>query len=113
VLLGLVTSRSPFIRTPKCEGRVRWTDGLRMAATEVVFLGATIAAIVAMVMKGANDPAEVAWLAALIVLAVPYASALLMALGSTVNVPTSPILTPEAAPAPVNPPPTRDLDLAA
>ena len=67
----------------------------------------------AMMMKGTDDPAEVAWLAALIVLAVPYASALVMALGSTINVPTSPVFAPEVAPSPVQPPPTRDLDLAA
>jgi cellulose synthase/poly-beta-1,6-N-acetylglucosamine synthase-like glycosyltransferase len=113
VLLGLATSRSPFIRTPKCEGKVRWTDGLRMAATEVTLLIATLGAIVAMVMKGTDDPAEVAWLAALIVLAVPYTSALLMALGSTLHVPPTPLLAPEATPAPGQPPPTRDLDLAA
>jgi hypothetical protein len=83
-----------------------------MASTEVTFFIATVAAIAAMVAKGAHDPAEVAWLAALIVLAVPYAAAVLMALGSTIKVPSTPVL-PDISTSPVEPPPTRDLDLAA
>ena len=58
-------------------------------------LAGTILAILSTFWMGkVDDPADVAWIAALSVLAVPYASAVLVALGSTLN------LRGRAAPAP-------------
>jgi cellulose synthase/poly-beta-1,6-N-acetylglucosamine synthase-like glycosyltransferase/exo-beta-1,3-glucanase (GH17 family) len=86
VILGLLTSSCPFLRTPKCEDTAPWTHALRIAKFETFMLMGTLTAIFSTVAMGKiDDPAQIAWLAALIVLAVPYAAALLVALGSTVK----------------------------
>jgi hypothetical protein len=48
-----------------------------------------------------DDPADVAWVAALSVMAVPYAAALLVALFSTMKLGRSVAQNPDIAPAPV------------
>lgn len=110
VIAGLLTSNKPFMRTPKCEDTAPWTHALRIAKFEVGMLAGTILAIMSTFWTGkVDDPADVAWIAALSVLAVPYASAVLVALGSAVN------LGRRTAPAPDLTPvyPTSNLDLAA
>jgi len=95
VILGLFTSSSPFLRTPKCEGKAPWTHALRIAKFETAMLIGTILAIVTTVGMGkVDDPAQIAWIAALSVLAVPYASALLVALGSTIDLGRRPLELP-------------------
>jgi len=87
VIAGLFTSSKPFMRTPKCEDSAPWTHALRIAAMETVMLVGTIIAIVGTIhIRRLEDPAEQIWVAALAVMAVPYASALLVALGSTINI---------------------------
>jgi exo-beta-1,3-glucanase (GH17 family)/cellulose synthase/poly-beta-1,6-N-acetylglucosamine synthase-like glycosyltransferase len=105
VLLGLFTSSSPFLRTPKCEDSAPWHHALKIAVMETVMLAGTVLAIIATVyVTGFDDPADKVWVAALAVMAVPYASAVLVAIGSTVKIghrrPVS-VLEPEMAPAPV------------
>ncbi len=86
VIAGIFTSNKPFMRTPKCEDTAPWTHALRIAKFEVCMLAGTILAIgSSFAMHKVDDPADLTWIAALTVLAVPYASAVLVALGSTVN----------------------------
>jgi hypothetical protein len=105
VLLGLFTSSSPFLRTPKCEESAPWHHAFKIAVMETVMLAGTVLAIVATVyVTGFDDPADKVWAAALAVMAVPYASAVLVAIGSTVKIgrrrPVT-VLEPELAPAPI------------
>jgi cellulose synthase/poly-beta-1,6-N-acetylglucosamine synthase-like glycosyltransferase len=101
VLLGLLTSSSPFLRTPKCENAGSWRHALRIAATETVMLAATITAIVATTtVTHLEDPADIVWIVALTIMAVPYAAAVVVALGSTVKLGRRPVLEPEFAPVP-------------
>jgi cellulose synthase/poly-beta-1,6-N-acetylglucosamine synthase-like glycosyltransferase len=98
VLLGLFTSSCPFLRTPKCEDSAPWTHVFKIAAMETAMLVGTIVAMIAtVVVTHVDDPADAVWLAALGVMAVPYASALIVAIGSTVK------LGRRVVPAPVEP----------
>ena len=84
VLAGLFTSSKPFMRTPKCENVAPWTHALRITATETAMLIGTILAIIITIhIRRLDDPAERIWVTALVIMAVPYAASLLVALGST------------------------------
>ncbi|MSO73037.1 MAG: glycosyltransferase, partial [Rhodospirillaceae bacterium] len=110
VLAGILTSSQPFLRTPKCEGTVPWTRAIRIAAAETAMLAGTVVAIIAVGLRSqVDDPAEIAWVAALFILAVPYACAVFVALGSTIKLRT------RHAPAPDMTPvfPSPNLDMAA
>lgn len=97
VLAGLFTSSKPFMRTPKCEDTAPWTHALRIAATETVMLVGTIIAIVGTIhIRRLEDPAERIWVTALVIMAVPYAASLLVALGSTLKFRTRRIGLPQA-----------------
>jgi hypothetical protein len=110
VLAGLFTSGKPFMVTPKCKDMAGWARALRIASTETVLLIATMAAIASTAIIGRlDDPAEVVWCLALAVLAIPYASAVLVALGSTIQLGYRPL--PQTDIAPVLQP--QKLDLAA
>jgi cellulose synthase/poly-beta-1,6-N-acetylglucosamine synthase-like glycosyltransferase/exo-beta-1,3-glucanase (GH17 family) len=116
VLLGLFTSSSPFLRTPKCENSAPWTHALRIAAMETAMLVGTVLAIIATVtVTRVDDPAEVVWAFALGVMAVPHAAAVLVAVGSTVKLGrrTAPVLEPDLTLAPVPVYPAAKPDLAA
>lgn len=96
VLAGLFSSSKPFLRTPKCENIALWTRALGVVAVETVLLGAMLGAIVIMVVvSGLEDPAERVWVAALIVMAIPYAASLMVAVGSTVQFTRRSVLQPE------------------
>src|SRR5262249_3651736 len=83
VLMGLVTSSNPFVRTPKCEESAPFSSALRMSIAEVSMLVAIVCAfIVTVAMTGIDDPAEKVWALALAVLAVPYAASVVVAFGS-------------------------------
>ena len=104
VLLGLFTSSSPFLRTPKCEESAPWHHALRIAKMETAMLIATVIGIFATIaVTHVDDPAEVVWTIALAVMAVPHASAVLVALGSTVKIGRRPlpVLEGELSPATV------------
>jgi cellulose synthase/poly-beta-1,6-N-acetylglucosamine synthase-like glycosyltransferase len=110
VLAGLFTSGKPFMVTPKCKNMAGWARALRIASTEVILLLATMGAIASTAIIGRlDDPAEVVWCMALAVLAVPYASAVLVALGSTIQLGYRPL--PQTDIAPVLQP--QKIDLAA
>jgi len=99
VLSGLFTSSKPFLRTPKCEGTAPWTHALKLAAGETALFAAICIAMMATAyVSRLDDPADRVWFAALAVMAVPYASALLVALGSTIQMRRRPIPQPEPAP---------------
>jgi len=102
VIAGLLTSSKPFMRTPKCEDSAPWTQIVKVARAEVALLAGTIAAIVGTTWStGMDDPADFMWVAALTVMAVPYAAALLVALFSTLKLGRPVAQNPDIAPAAV------------
>jgi exo-beta-1,3-glucanase (GH17 family)/cellulose synthase/poly-beta-1,6-N-acetylglucosamine synthase-like glycosyltransferase len=106
VLLGLFTSSSPFLRTPKCEDSAPWTHALRVAAIETMLLiGSVLAFAATLYVTRVDDPAEVAWAFALVIMAVPHASAVAVAIGSTVKLGRRPVPVlepqPQLQPVPV------------
>ena len=112
VLSGLFTKSKPFMRTPKCEGTAPWTHALRLAATETLMLIGTIIAIVGTVhIRRFEDPAEQIWVTALVIMAIPYAASLMVALGSTMNFGyrSAPVAQPDPLATPVYAAPNLDL----
>jgi exo-beta-1,3-glucanase (GH17 family)/cellulose synthase/poly-beta-1,6-N-acetylglucosamine synthase-like glycosyltransferase len=110
VIAGLFTSSKPFLRTPKCEDSAPWTQIVRVAKAEAALLIGTLAAIVGTVWSTQfDDPADVMWIAALSVMAVPYAAALLVALFSTTKLGRPVAQSPDIAPAAAVVPPKLDL----
>jgi cellulose synthase/poly-beta-1,6-N-acetylglucosamine synthase-like glycosyltransferase len=100
VIAGLFTSSKPFLRTPKCENSATWTQIFRVARAEAALLIGTIAAIFGTMWSTQfDDPADVVWVAALSVMAVPYAAALLVALFSTMKLRRPAVQNPDIAPA--------------
>jgi exo-beta-1,3-glucanase (GH17 family)/cellulose synthase/poly-beta-1,6-N-acetylglucosamine synthase-like glycosyltransferase len=76
VLVGLLTSGKPFLRTPKCEDPADFAQVLRAAWQETTLLGLCAAAIVAMMVfqRGFEDPAAMLWMIMLIIQSLPYAA---------------------------------------
>jgi exo-beta-1,3-glucanase (GH17 family)/cellulose synthase/poly-beta-1,6-N-acetylglucosamine synthase-like glycosyltransferase len=115
VIFGLATSSLPFVRTPKCETGARWTASLGMVRVECALLVLTVAALIGLgIVTEYDDPAEILAAIALSVMAVPYAAAVAVALGSTRGTRPAPGYVPELlGPAEVPSPSRKDLDLAA
>ena len=91
----------PFMRTPKCENMAAWTHALRITAVETAMLVGTITAIVCTVhIRRLEDPAERIWVTALIIMAIPYAASLLVALGSTLKLGRRSVAVPQVDHAP-------------
>jgi hypothetical protein len=112
VIAGLLTSSKPFLRTPKCESSAPWTQIVKVARAEAALLVGTVAAIVGTMWSTQfDDPADVVWIAALSVMAVPHAAALLVALFSTLKLGRPVAQNPDIAPAQVVA--QQKLDLAA
>ena len=102
VIAGLFTSSKPFLRTPKCERSAPWTQIVKVAKAEAALLIGTIAAIFGTMWSTQfDDPADVVWVAALSVMAVPYAAALFVALISTMKPSRPAAQNPDISPAPV------------
>jgi hypothetical protein len=100
VIAGLFTSSKPFLRTPKCEDSAPWTQIFKVAKAETALLVGTIAATFGTMWSTKfDDPADVMWVAALSVMAVPYAAALLVALFSTMKLGRTVAQNPDIAPA--------------
>ena len=100
MIAGLFTSSKPFLRTPKCESSAPWTQIFKVARAEAALLIGTIAAIFGTMWSTQfDDPADVVWVAALSVMAVPYAAALLVALFSTMKLRRPAVQNPDIAPA--------------
>jgi hypothetical protein len=101
VIAGLLTSSKPFLRTPKCEDSAPWTQVAKVAKAEFALLIGTVAAIFGTMWSTKfDDPADFVWVAALTVMAVPYVSALLVALFSTSKLGRPVSQSPDIAPAP-------------
>ena len=113
VLAGLFTSSKPFMRTPKCEDTAPWTHALRITAAETTMLVGTIIAIIGTVhIRRLEDPAERIWVTALVIMAIPYAASLLVALGSTFKFGNRGITVPQVdavAPTQAFSPPKADV----
>jgi cellulose synthase/poly-beta-1,6-N-acetylglucosamine synthase-like glycosyltransferase len=110
VITGLLTSSKPFLRTPKCESAAPWTQIFTVAKAETILLAATLTAIVGTFWStGFDDPADVVWIAALSVMALPYASALIVALFSTLKLGRPTVEHPDISPTPVLNPPKLDV----
>jgi hypothetical protein len=112
VISGLLTSSKPFLRTPKCEDSAPWTQIFKVARAEATLLVGTLAAIFGTMWSTRfDDPADFVWVAALSVMAVPYAAALAVALFSTMKFGRPSVHKPDIAPASAVT--TQKLDLAA
>jgi len=110
VIAGLFTSSKPFLRTPKCEDSAPWTQVIKVARAEAALLIGTFAAIFGTMWSTQfDDPADVVWVAALSVMAVPYAAALLVAVFSTMKLGRPAAQNPDIVPASAVTPPKLDL----
>jgi hypothetical protein len=90
VLIGLLTSGKPFLRTPKCEDPTDFAQVLRAAWQETTLFGVCIVAIFAMIaqtgyddpsatiwtelVRNFGDPARALWTTMLIIQSLPYAA---------------------------------------
>jgi len=83
VLSGLVTRNRPFLRTPKLVPGQAWLHALTAAREEALLMVALgLSAFVLVRQQGTGMPDLVVWVAVLLIQAVPYATALFMALVS-------------------------------
>jgi len=103
MLLGLFTSRYPFMRTPKCEDAAPLKQVLRVAWQEAMLFTACMSALAATIIsrRGVGDPAILLWSIMLCVQALPYAATLVTASFSALaNTAPAPQATPLPAPLP-------------
>ena len=81
MLLGMVTSGRPFLRTPKREHSLALVKALASAREESLFMLALWGAAAGIVMKHGSDSLDLLlWIIVLIVQSLPYLAALLMSL---------------------------------
>ncbi len=105
VLSGFVTSKKPFLRTPKCEGRPAWMAAFATAWQEgLLALGLWVAAAAVAAVYGVSDLDSRLWVAFLMVQSVPFAAAMAIAALSAAperrrSVATAPAMPPIAPPA--------------
>jgi hypothetical protein len=112
VISGLLTSNHPFLRTPKCEAPNSLVAAVREARTELTVLAALLLAFTAIYLgTGAEDPAEIAWLAVLAVMSTPFAATLVVAFASTL--PRESVSDTAAGVVPVGKAGSTDVDVAA
>jgi len=106
---GLLTSRKPFLRTPKCEDSASLSQVLRLAWQETTLLALCVIAIIGtMISRGFDDPAALLWMCMLAIQSLPYLATVVTALLSaqsnarrkpaTMIVPVSVAPTPESEP---------------
>jgi hypothetical protein len=104
MLMGLFTSRYPFMRTPKCESTAPLKQVLRVAWQEGALFTACMSALTATVISrhGVGDPATLLRVIMLCVQAMPYAATLVTAsLSVLANATPAPRAAPLPAPKPV------------
>jgi hypothetical protein len=81
VFRGLFSSRLPFFRTPKCEGRPAFVRALAGAWEETLMMALLIgAAIFVWQGRGFLEPAILLWVVLLGLQTLPYAAALLLSI---------------------------------
>ncbi len=103
ILMGLFTSRYPFMRKPKCESRAPLKQILRVAWQETALFVACMSALIATVISrhGVGDPATLLWVAMLCVQALPYAATIAAAsLSAFANAVPAPVAVPATTPLP-------------
>jgi hypothetical protein len=102
MLMGIFTSRYPFMRTPKCENVASLKQVLRVAWQETMLFTACMMAVAGTVIsRGIGDPATLLWVIMLLVQALPYGATILTAsLSAAANRLPAPVATPELAPTP-------------
>jgi hypothetical protein len=100
VLIGLISKKRPFVRTPKGDGRPAVAEALIAARGEGVLMvllwgaaGATA------LLYGADDPGSWWWTAALIVQSLPYAAAVATSLTASYAARARVGATPAVVPA--------------
>jgi cellulose synthase/poly-beta-1,6-N-acetylglucosamine synthase-like glycosyltransferase len=80
VIAGLIFSRQPFLRTPKCQNPADFRQALRMVWQETTLLALCTLAVGAMLYeRGTDDPAAMLWTAMLVIQSLPYIATLLTA----------------------------------
>ncbi len=105
VLSGMLTSGKPFMRTPKCEDSAPWTHVFKVARVESLMLIGTIAAIFGTMWSTQfDDPADFVWVMALSVMAVPYASAVVVSMISISKLGRKSADQPDISPTSMKPP---------
>ncbi|HLY05594.1 MAG TPA: glycosyltransferase [Rhizomicrobium sp.] len=96
VIAGLLTSKQPFLRTPKCQNPAELREALRLVWQELTLLGLCGAAVLAMLgTRGFDDPAATLWMTMLSIQSLPYVATLVTAFVSAIS------YRRMAAPAPV------------
>ncbi|HVO15885.1 MAG TPA: glycosyltransferase [Alphaproteobacteria bacterium] len=81
VVIGFLTSKKPFLRTPKCENQPALVRGLAMAWEETVLMLLLWTGAGAIAARyGSDEPEAMIWSAMLIVLSLPQVAALLFAM---------------------------------
>jgi exo-beta-1,3-glucanase (GH17 family)/cellulose synthase/poly-beta-1,6-N-acetylglucosamine synthase-like glycosyltransferase len=84
ILTGFVTSRQPFLRTPKCESQPALVRALAGVWEEMLFLSALWAGAAAIAAVYGRDQIEaLIWVALLLVESVPFAAAVMTSLVAT------------------------------
>jgi hypothetical protein len=83
IFAGLSTSKKPFLRTPKCEGRQPLLHGFAMAEEEMlIFTSLLLAATALIYVHGTENPDILIWACVLVVQSIPYAAALALSMAS-------------------------------
>ena len=83
MLLGMVTSGRPFLRTPKLEHSLALVKALASAREETLFMLALWSAAAGIFLEHGSDTLDLLlWIIVLIVQSLPYLAALLMSLVS-------------------------------
>jgi len=104
-----MTSKKPFLRTPKCEDSALFSQALRVVWQEALLFTLCVAAIGAMIFMndGLGDPAAILWMVMLSVQSLPYAASVITAAlsaASNARRPTA-VIVPVVPPAPTPPEP--------
>ncbi len=80
VIMGILTSKMPFLRTPKLEGRSSLNQVVQVAWQEITLFSLCVVALIATATaRGAYDPAAILWMVMLMVQALPYAATIVTA----------------------------------
>jgi len=99
VWAGVFTSRTPFLRTPKCADEAMLSQALRGVWQETTLFGFCLLAIISVLATGRyEDPAALLWIVMLAVQSLPYAAtvatAAVSARGLAKAAPTQPAQQP-------------------
>jgi cellulose synthase/poly-beta-1,6-N-acetylglucosamine synthase-like glycosyltransferase/exo-beta-1,3-glucanase (GH17 family) len=99
MLQGMFTSGQPFIRTPKAEGRPVFAQVWLMARSEIILLNFLVGlAILVPTMASWQNMQAVMWSILLMVQALPYAAAAIMAVANVVPASKIKMITAAVAP---------------